>query len=172
MLTKCAVLVFLCFCLDLSLAGFVHSESVWVGDTPVLQFLLKCKLVKQKMNGLSTDDIYTKKQMEKGIIKLQILAGLPVTGVADAKVLKMVERNKCLLKSAKQRTRQGTQTDCRCNGVLDYNGNGQCHSTYLGYRWCYVSQASVCGDRRGTGGSWWSHSACSQARRYNSFNIE
>jgi len=62
----------LCFCLDFHLAGFAYPTSVWVGDSPVLQFLLKCQLVKEKMNGLSTDDIYTQKQLEKGIIKLQV----------------------------------------------------------------------------------------------------
>ena len=49
-----------------------YPSSVWVGDSPVLQYLLKCQLVKVKMNGLSTDDIYSIKQMEKGIRKLQV----------------------------------------------------------------------------------------------------
>jgi len=156
------VITFFCFCLDNTYSGFVNSGTVWVGNSPVLQFLLKCQLVKQKMTGLSTDDIYTKRQMEKGIMKLQILADLPVTGVADEKVLKMVEMNKCVLKASKQRIRPKTTTDCVCNGVLDYNGNGQCLRSYQGYRWCYVDQASRCGDRRWTGGSWWSYRACSK----------
>eukprot|EP00092_Neocalanus_flemingeri_P053323 GFUD01062628.1.p1 GENE.GFUD01062628.1~~GFUD01062628.1.p1 ORF type:complete len:124 (-),score=36.19 GFUD01062628.1:362-733(-) len=108
MQTKYSVFVFFYFCMNFCVAGFVSPGTVWVGNTPVLQLLLKCQLVKQKANGLSTDDIYTKKQMEKGISKLQILAGHPVTGVADEEVLKMVERNTCPQKTPKQRTRQGT----------------------------------------------------------------
>jgi len=62
----------LAFCLHSHWAGFLYPASVWVGDSPVLQYLLKCQLVKVKMTGLSTDDIYSIKQMEKGIRKLQV----------------------------------------------------------------------------------------------------
>eukprot|EP00090_Calanus_glacialis_P008636 TRINITY_DN1698_c0_g1_i1.p1 TRINITY_DN1698_c0_g1~~TRINITY_DN1698_c0_g1_i1.p1 ORF type:complete len:167 (-),score=34.26 TRINITY_DN1698_c0_g1_i1:55-555(-) len=157
--------IILGLCMERHWTGYVYPTSVWVGDSPVLQFLLKCQLVKEKMNGLSTDDIYTNKQVEKGLIKLQILTNLSVTGVADDKVLKMVKTNKCPVKAQKPLkliSKQKTQKACRCNAMLDYNGNGECRSTFQGYRWCYVDQGSGCRDRRWTGGTWWSWAACSR----------
>merc|ERR1712243_13377 len=74
MIVRTQLWCLLVFCLHTHFAGFLYPSSVWVGDSPVLQYLLKCKL-------------------EKGIRKLQILADLPVTGVIDDEVLKMVEKH-------------------------------------------------------------------------------
>merc|ERR1711936_971833 len=94
---------------------FSDSDTFWVGDNPVLQYLLRCKMMRQNREDISTDDIYTKKQMENGIKKLQKLAGIDVTGEADEEVLKIVEKNKCVSKISQKKKNQYKQ-DCECNG--------------------------------------------------------
>merc|ERR1719295_86969 len=142
------------------------SSSVWLGNSPALQFLLKCGLVPEKRNGLSTDDIYSKQQLEKGLKKLQILVDLPVTGVVDEDVMKIVNAGSCPLKGKKPQKQQlkvlsqEAELGCVCNGVLDYRGNGQCRSIFHGRRWCYVQWNSKCQDRRRIGGVLWSWEAC------------
>ena len=48
------------------------QDSVWVGDSPALDYLLRCGLVHRKHSGLSTDDIYSKKTLQTGISRLQV----------------------------------------------------------------------------------------------------
>ena len=47
-------------------------DSYWVGNTPVLQYLLRCELVEEKDRGISDYDIYTKEQVFEGIRKMQV----------------------------------------------------------------------------------------------------
>ena len=70
-------------------------DSFWVGDTPLLQFLLRCGLVKQKIQGNSMDDIYTKSDITEGIKQLQTILGLEKTGKETPDVQKIVKKNKC-----------------------------------------------------------------------------
>ena len=95
----------------------------------------------------------------------KILADLPVTGVIDDEVLKMVEKNTCPVKGQSALIKQNVGVSgggCVCNGRLDYKGNGQCRTTFQGHRWCYVEHTSGCRDKRWTGGTWWSWAACSR----------
>ena len=48
------------------------EDTVWVGASPALQFLLRCGLVERRNSGLSTDDIYNKKILHRGVQKLQV----------------------------------------------------------------------------------------------------
>merc|ERR1711892_1133642 len=72
----CWILLFCSLYIPPSEQGYAFPpDSFWVGDTPVLQFLLKCSFVKQKITGSSTDDIYTKSDIAEGIKKLQAKLG-------------------------------------------------------------------------------------------------
>eukprot|EP00092_Neocalanus_flemingeri_P088170 GFUD01111380.1.p1 GENE.GFUD01111380.1~~GFUD01111380.1.p1 ORF type:complete len:115 (+),score=27.01 GFUD01111380.1:113-457(+) len=84
------------FYIQQSEEGYVYPGSHWVGNTPVLQFLLRCGLVDEKMNGLSTDDIYQDFDIKEGIKKLQGLFGLEITGEENLDVKMLVKKKKCL----------------------------------------------------------------------------
>eukprot|EP00092_Neocalanus_flemingeri_P034511 GFUD01037524.1.p1 GENE.GFUD01037524.1~~GFUD01037524.1.p1 ORF type:complete len:116 (-),score=33.43 GFUD01037524.1:43-390(-) len=86
---------YLSFCIQQSEEGYVYPGSHWVGNTPVLQFLLRCGLVDKKMNGLSTDDIYQDFDIKEGIKKLQGLFGLEITGAETLDVKILVKKKKC-----------------------------------------------------------------------------
>ena len=48
------------------------EDTVWVGASPALQYLLRCGLVERRNPGLSTGDIYNKKILQGGVKKLQV----------------------------------------------------------------------------------------------------
>ena len=92
----CWILVFCSLYIAPSEQGYAFPpDSFWVGNTPVLQFLLKCGLVKQKIQGISTDDIYTKSDITEGIKQLQTILGLEKTGKETPDVQQIVKKNKC-----------------------------------------------------------------------------
>eukprot|EP00092_Neocalanus_flemingeri_P088169 GFUD01111379.1.p1 GENE.GFUD01111379.1~~GFUD01111379.1.p1 ORF type:complete len:117 (+),score=26.11 GFUD01111379.1:151-501(+) len=88
--------VFYCsFYIQQSEEGYVYPGSHWVGNTPVLQFLIRCSLVDEKMNGLSTNHIYRDFDIKEGIKKLQGLLGLEITGEENLNVKILVTKKKC-----------------------------------------------------------------------------
>jgi len=147
-------------------SGFVSQDSVWVGDSPALDYLLRCGLVHRKHSGLSTDDIYSKKTLQTGISRLQKLMGVKQTGLLDDRVMSLVMRGNCLRKKERLRVKSAGGTGCSCLGLVDRQGGGECRGVYRGRRWCYVSPESTCQHSVSLGNVNWSYSPCPNRYHY------
>merc|ERR1711974_176525 len=67
-------------------AGFISpGNSVSIGTSPTLRYLLACRHLPTKPPIFSTHDIYTNEQVAKGLRHLQAALGLPETGVEGEK---------------------------------------------------------------------------------------
>merc|ERR1712051_758658 len=81
-------------------AGFVSpGNSVYVGASPTLRYLLHCGHLATKPPYLSTHDIYTLDQVAKGLRNLQAGLGLPQTGVEGEEERRA--KGKCINNSPK-----------------------------------------------------------------------
>ena len=100
-------------------AGFVSpGNSVWVGESPTLRYLLACGHLPTKPPYFSTHDIYTldqvfvfspvpvfetytTNQVAKGLRHLQAGLGLPQTGVEGEQERRVIKKGKCINNSPK-----------------------------------------------------------------------
>merc|ERR1712032_1201600 len=83
-------------------AGFVSpGNSVWVGESPTLRYLLACGHLPTKPPYFSTHDIYTLDQVAKGLRHLQAGLGLPQTGVEGEQERRVIKKGKCINNSPK-----------------------------------------------------------------------
>merc|ERR1712032_1518621 len=83
-------------------AGFVSpGNSVWVGESPTLRYLLACGHLPTKPPYFSTHDIYTLDQVAKGLRHLQAGLGLPQTGVEGEQERGVIKKGKCINNSPK-----------------------------------------------------------------------
>merc|ERR1712130_345144 len=81
LLVSCLLLLLLSSS-SFTFAGFVSpGNSIYVGTSPTLRYLLACGHLPTKPPYLSTHDIYTLDQVAKGLRNLQASLGLPQTGV-------------------------------------------------------------------------------------------
>ena len=57
---------------------------------------------------------------------------------------------------------QEKQWQCRCNGLKNSRGEGECRSSYKGQAFCYVDRGSCEDETKSTFPNlWWSYQACS-----------
>merc|ERR1711974_167915 len=78
-------------------AGFISpGNSVSIGTSPTLRYLLACRHLPTKPPIFSTHDIYTNEQVAKGLRHLQAALGLPETGVEGEEERRLVKRGKCV----------------------------------------------------------------------------
>jgi len=83
-------------------AGFVSpGNSIYVGTSPTLRYLLACGHLATKPPYLSTHDIYTLEQVAKGLRNLQAGLGLPQTGVEGEEERRVIKKGKCINNSPK-----------------------------------------------------------------------
>merc|ERR1712130_1022437 len=83
-------------------AGFVSpGNSIYVGTSPTLRYLLACGHLATKPPYLSTHDIYTLDQVAKGLRNLQAGLGLPQTGVEGEQERRVIKKGKCINNSPK-----------------------------------------------------------------------
>jgi len=83
-------------------AGFVSpGNSIYVGTSPTLRYLLACGHLATKPPYLSTHDIYTIDQVAKGLRNLQAGLGLPQTGVEGEQERRVIKKGKCINNSPK-----------------------------------------------------------------------
>merc|ERR1711931_292085 len=83
-------------------AGFVSpGNSIYVGTSPTLRYLLACGHLATKPPYLSTHDIYTIDQVAKGLRNLQAGLGLPQTGVEGEEERRVIKKGKCITNSPK-----------------------------------------------------------------------
>ena len=56
---------------------------------------------------------------------------------------------------------------CKCNGIINIKGQGECQTTYKGKQFCYVDQGN-CKDQKkaSSSGRYWSYEACKNYRAY------
>ena len=72
----------------------VPGESTWVGGSPILKYLIKCGFIKEKNNGLSTDDIFENSEISAGQRKLEQSLGSNQKNI-DKLIKNLVKTNKC-----------------------------------------------------------------------------
>lgn len=78
-------------------AGFISpGNSVSIGRSPTLHYLLACAHLAAKPPFFSTHDVYTNDQVAKGLRHLQAALGLPETGLEGEQERQVVKRGKCV----------------------------------------------------------------------------
>jgi len=78
-------------------AGFISpGNSVSVGRSPTLRYLLACAHLAAKPPIFSTHDVYTNDQVAKGLRHLQAALGLPETGLEGEQERRLVKRGMCV----------------------------------------------------------------------------
>merc|ERR1711971_458824 len=83
-------------------AGYVSpGNSVYVGTSPTLRYLLACGHLATKPPYLSTHDIYSVDQVAKGLRNLQAAMGLAQTGVEGEEERRVIKKGKCINNSPK-----------------------------------------------------------------------
>merc|ERR1711953_1329544 len=83
-------------------AGFASpGNSIYVGTSSTLRYLLACGHLSTKPPYLSTHDIYTLEQVAKGLRNLQAGLGLPQTGVEGEEERRVIKKGKCINNSPK-----------------------------------------------------------------------
>merc|ERR1712158_37365 len=99
---KKSLLVCLLLSSSFASAGFVSpGNSVYVGTSPTLRYLLACEHLATKPPYLSTHDIYSVDQVAKGLRNLQAALGLTQTGVEGEEERRVIKKGKCINNSPK-----------------------------------------------------------------------